>query len=148
MKPETEPIADDKWVLRRVRVERFRTDKTPIISPNAFEPRLPGTKVRDAGTEGIRLYREVCLAARKDILATVAESRRLEYGIVRIPVSLLKTLNLTVEIRRDPRVLGHVIIPELKAADYALDQARLTPIQLRLATVASEDENIVEYPTV
>lgn len=147
MKPETDPITDDEWLLRRVRVERFRTDKTPVISPNAFEPRLPGPKVRDPDTEGISLYRQDCLASPDDILATVAEDKRDEFGIVRVPVTLLKTLHLTVEFRQDSRVLGHVIIPELNAPAYAAGKAPFTPILLRLAEVASEDANIVRRPT-
>jgi hypothetical protein len=143
MKPETDPITDDEWLLRRVRVERFRTDKTPIISPNAFEPRVKG---RDIDHDGISLYRESCLSAPADILATVAEDKRHEYGIVRIPVSLLRTLNLTVESHQDSRVLGHVVIPELNATAYAADRAPFTPTLLRLAEAASEDANIVRRP--
>jgi hypothetical protein len=147
MKPETDPIADDEWLLRRVRVERFRTDKTPIISPNAFEPRLPGPKVRDPDTEGISLYRQACLASPEDVLGTVAEDKRHGYGIVRIPVSLLRTLNLTIVIRQDSRILGHVVIPELNATAYAADKAPFTPTLLRLAEAASEDANIVRRPS-
>lgn len=144
MKPETDSITDDEWLLRRVRVERFRTDKTPIISPNAFEPRVKG---RDIDHDGISLYREACVSAPADILATVAEDKRHEYGIVRVPVSLLKALNLSVQIHQDPRVLGHVVIPELNAAAYEADKAPFTPIKERLATVASEDANIVRRPS-
>ena len=147
MKPETDPIADDEWLLRRVRVERFRTDKTPIISPNAFEPRLPGPKVRDPDTEGISLYRQECLASPEAILGTVDEDKRHAYGIVRIPVSLLRTLNLTIEIRQDTRILGHVVIPELNATAYTADKASFTPTLLRLAEAASEDANILRRPS-
>jgi len=148
MKPETDPITDDEWLLRRVRVERFRTDKTPVISPNAFEPRLPGPKVRDPDTEGISLYREDCLTSREDILATVAEDKRRDFGIVRVPVALLQALNLTVEFRQDSRIPGHVVIPELNATAYAAGKATFTPTLLRLAEVASEDANIVRHPLV
>lgn len=144
MKPETDPITDDEWLLRRVRVERFRTDKTPIISPNAFEPRVKG---RDIDHDGISLYREACLSAPTDILATVVEDRRHEYGIVRVPVSLLKALNLSVRIRSDDRVLGHVVIPELNAKAYNADKASFIAIKEQLAAVASENENIVCCPS-
>lgn len=144
MKDETDPITDDEWFLRRVRVEKFRTDKVPTISPNAFEPRVKG---RDPDTDGISLYRESCLASPDEVLAPVAEDRRHEYGIVRIPYSLLKSHNLTVRIVRDDRVKGHVVIPELNASDYEADKARFTPIKDRLAAVASEDQNILRSPT-
>jgi hypothetical protein len=146
MKPETDPIADDEWLLRRVRKELLSETSTLIVSPNAFKPRVRGPKVREPDVEGISLYREACLSAPADILATVPNDKQHEYGIVRIPVSLLKSLNLTVQIRRDPRVRGHVVIPELNADDYEADKARFTPIYLRLAEVASEDANIVHYP--
>jgi hypothetical protein len=86
MKSETDPITDDEWLLRRVRIEKFRTDKVPLISPNAFEPRVKG---RDPDTDGISLYRAACLADPSEVLATIAPERMHEYGIVRIPVSLL-----------------------------------------------------------
>lgn len=143
MKPETDPIADDEWLLRRVRVERFRTDKIPIISPNAFEPRVKG---RDIDSDGISLYREACVSVPTDVLATVAEDRRREYGIVRVPVSVLKALNLSVRSLPDARVLGHVVIPELNATAYDADKARFTPIKERLAIAASEEGNIILYP--
>jgi hypothetical protein len=144
LKLETDPIADDEWLLRRVRVERFRTDNTPIISPNAFEPRVTG---RDIDRDGISLFREACLSAATDILVTVAAEKRHENGIVRIPVSLLFDLKLTVVSSPDPRILGHVVIPELNAEAYQKDKARFTIIKLRLAEVASELANIVHRPS-
>jgi hypothetical protein len=144
MKPETDPITDDEWLLRRVRVERFRNDKTPIISPNAFEPRVKG---RDIDHDGISLYREACLSSATDILATVSAERVHEYGIVRIPVSLLLSLRLSVQSRPDARILGHVVIPELNAATYEANKASFTPIKERLAVVASEEGNIMHRPS-
>lgn len=130
--------------MRRVRVERFRTDSAPIVSPNAFEPRIKG---RDIDHDGISLYREACLSTPADILATVPEAKRCEYAVVRVPVSLLKSLNLSVVIRPDSRVRGHVVIPELNAADYATDKARFTAVKERLAIVASEEGNILIRPS-
>jgi hypothetical protein len=97
MKDETDPIADDEWLLRRVRIEKFRTDKNPVISPNAFEPRIKG---RDPDTDGISFYRAACLNDPSEVLATIASERRHEYGIVRISVSLLKSLQLSVQSNR------------------------------------------------
>ena len=81
MKSESDPITDEEFLLRRVRIERFRYDRTPLVSPNAFEPRIVG---RDPDTTGISLYREACLADPCDILATVPEEKRADYGIVRV----------------------------------------------------------------
>lgn len=144
MKSETDPITDDEWLLRRVRFDRFRKDDIPIISPNVFEPRLTG---RDIDHDGISFYRESCLPNPSAVLATVADSKRHEYGIVRIPVSLLKELKLSVQIRVDSRILGHVVIPELNASSYSKCKAAFTPIKRRLADVASKEEHIVLWPS-
>lgn len=143
MKSEDDPITDEEWLLRRVRVEKFRTDKLPVISPNAFEPRLKG---RDPDTDGISLYRAACLSDPCEVLATITPERRHEYGIVRIQVSFLRSLNLSVVSKPDERVKGHVVIPQLNADDYQSDKARFTPIKVKLAAEASKDENILRRP--
>jgi hypothetical protein len=143
MKSEVDPITDDEWLLRRVHRERFRTDRVPVISPNAFEPRVKG---RDPDTDGISLYRAACLADSAQVLATIAPQRMREFGIVRISVSFLKSLNLSVQSRPDERVAGHVVIPQLNARDYASNKAQFTPIKEKLATEASKEENILRQP--
>lgn len=143
MLSEDAPITDDEGLLRRVRMERFRTDRAPIISPNEFEPRIKG---REPDTDGLSLYREACLADPREVLATVAPERRHEYGIVRIPVSVIRALSLTVVSRPVAPINGHVVIPELNAQDYAADKARFTAIKLALAVEASKDENMVRWP--
>lgn len=143
MKAETDPITDDEWLLRRVRVEKFRSNKTPIISPNAFEPRIEG---RDPDTNGISLFREACLNDPLDILATVPIENRDSNSIVRIPVSLLHELGLTVEISLDSRVVGHVVIPEMNSVAYSGNQGSFTATKLALAEKASENGNIVRKP--
>lgn len=143
MKSETDPITDDEWLLRRVRIEKFRTDKVPIISPNAFEPRVKG---REPDTDGISLHRAACLADPSEVLATVAPERWHEYGIVRVSVAFLTSLGLSVRSTPDAQVKGHVAIPELNAADYQAEKARFTPIKEKLATEASKAENIVRQP--
>ncbi len=144
MKPESEPISDDEYLLRRVHRDRFRSDRAPVVSPNAFEPRIKG---RDPDADGISLFREACVAAATDILATIPEEKRNEYAIVRVPVTLFKDLGLTARPVPDDRVLGHVVIPELNAADYDADKTRFTPVKLALATAASEDAAVVQRPT-
>lgn len=143
MKPESSPITDDEYLLRRVHRDRFRSDRVPIVSPNAFEPRVKG---RDPDADGISLYREACVATATDILATIPEEKRAEYAIVRVPVALLEGLGLTVRPVPDDRVLGHVVIPELNAADYDADKTKFTPAKLALATAASGDAAVVQRP--
>src|SRR5262249_6731677 len=122
---------------------RFRTAQAPIISPNAFEPRIGG---RAPDTDGISLARAACLADPTELLATVSPERWHEFAIVRIPVALLSSLGLSVERKPDPQVKGHVVIPELNASDYAADKARFTPKKVGLAVEASKDQNIVKRP--
>lgn len=144
MKAESDPVTDDEWLLRCVFHDKFRTSKVPIISPNAFEPR--GKNARQPDTDGISLYRAACLADVSDVLAPIAEDKRALTGIVRIPVALLQTLGLSVEIKPDV-VRGHVVVPELREALYFADKSKFTPIKLALAEEASKDENIVRWPT-
>jgi hypothetical protein len=139
MKAETDSITPDEWLLRLVYQDRF-TNRVPVISPNAFEPRV---KSRYPDTDGISLYRKDCLNDPADALLAVAEEKRPLTGIVQIPVSLLTDLSLTVRPAPDV-VPGHVVVPELSAEAYSLDKARFTPIKLRLAEVASE--NILRRP--
>jgi hypothetical protein len=143
MKAETDPITDDEWLLRRVHFEKFKTDEVPIITPSAFDPRIKG---RDPDTDGISLFREACLADPVEVLATIPSDNRHLQGIVRVAVSFIKSLGLSVESKPDERVKGHVVIPELNAAAYKANKARFTPIKLSLATEASKEENIVRWP--
>jgi hypothetical protein len=144
MKDESEPITDDEWLLRRVRVEAF-TQKRPDqpLSPNAFEPRVKG---RDIDTTGISLYRLSCLREPTDVLVTVPLEKRDQVGIVRVSVQTLKRLGLTVRSEPDARVAGHVCITELNATDYAADKSKFTAVKEALAAEANQTENIVRYP--
>ena len=144
MKNEADPIADDEWLLRRVHKSRFKTNKTPIISPSAFEPRIEG---RDPDTDGISLYRLACVASPDDILATIADNKRADQGIIRIPVAAFRQLGLGIDSKPDPQIPGHVVIPQLNSATFAAAKATFTPILLDLALLASRDENIVRQPS-
>lgn len=144
MKDEGDPITDDEWLLRRVWNKRFRTDKTPIVSPNAFEPRLTG---RDRDADGISLYRAECLDDPTDILATLDPARRPETAVVRVRVSSIRSWGFSVRSKPVPEIKGHVTIPELNAGDYEADKGRFTPIKERLATEASRDENVLQHPS-
>jgi len=144
MKSESEPIADDEWLLRRVWWERFRSQTTPIISPNAFEPRTGG---REPDVDGISFYRAACVSDSNEVLATVAADKRPKYAIVKIPVALVRTLGLSLVAKQDSRIQGHVVIPEINAIDYARDKARFTAIKNAFAIEASRTENIVKRPT-
>ena len=146
MKLESDPITDDEWLLRRIPAVRVRLNKTPIISPNAFEPLMPGPKVRHPDIDGINLYRMACLSDPNEVLATVDPSRHSEFAIARIPISLIKMLQLTVVPIFDSRVPGHVVIPELSTNFYNSNEPRFKIILAHLAAVASEPANLLLRP--
>jgi len=54
------------------------TNRAPIISPNAFEP-------RKAETDGISFYRRECLSDPADVLVPFAEDKRPRYAIIQSP---------------------------------------------------------------
>lgn len=141
MKPETDPIAEDEWLIRLVWHDRF-TDRTPIISPNSFEPR---TKGHHPDVDGISLFRRDCLNDPTDALLAIPEDKRSQYGIVQIPVILLADLKLSVKPSPIETVRGHVVVPEMSASAYSANKTQLKPVMLRLAEVASE--NIMRRPT-
>ena len=143
MKSEADPITEDEWLLRRVYKDRFRSEKVPVISPSAFEPRI---KSREPDDDGISLYREACLFSPEDVLTNVADHKRDSFGIVRLPVRAFYDLGLTIESKPDDRIPGHVVIPGLSASAFAASKQSLTPILLGLARLASEEENIVRDP--
>jgi hypothetical protein len=141
MKPETDPITDDEWLIRLVWEDRF-TARVPIISPRAFEPR--GGKYPD--TDGVSLFRYACLNDPTDVLCVIGESKRSRYGIVRIRVNILAGLTLTVRASHIDEVPGHVVIPELNITAYNdnANKAFFTSTMLRLAEEASA--NILRRP--
>src|SRR3989442_552368 len=114
MKAESDPITEDEFLLRLVWEDRV-TSKAPIISPNSFEP-------RPNETDGISFYRRDCLKDPADALVPIAPEKRDRYAIVQIPVSTLRSLNLTVEPRPRSDVPGHVVAPELNVTDYLVNK--------------------------
>jgi hypothetical protein len=141
MKAETDPISPDEWLLRMVWEDRF-TAKVPVISPRTFEPR----DGRHPDTDGLSLFREACVPNPTDVLVVIAEDKRAKYGIVRIPVSALGGLGLTVDRKPRSDVPGHVVIPELNITAYQnpANKAFFVSTQLALAVIASA--NVVHTP--
>jgi hypothetical protein len=138
MKGDADPITDEEWLLRLVWKDRV-TQRVPILSPNAFEP-------RDNETDGISFFRLACLNEPEDALLPIHEAKRDSYAIAKISVSILKTLSLSV--KPDPRadVAGHVVVPELNISDYKANKSKFATIKLRLAETAGA--NIVRHPPV
>jgi hypothetical protein len=145
MKTEDEPISDDEWLLRRVRIERFQNNREPLISPNAFEPRISG---REPDSDGISLYRNACLSSPEEILSSLPVEKRGENGNVRISAGFVRSLGLSVRSMPADGIPGHVVILELNATAYSADKSRFIAIKRELAVEASRAENIVHFPAV
>ncbi len=131
MKDQSEPITGDEWLIRLIWEDRV-TDRVPIVSANAFEP-------RPNETEGISFFRRACLQDVADALIPFAEEKRARYAIVQVPVTLLEELGLTVRADAIVAVPGHVVVPEINITAYLGDKARFAPIKARLAEIASEN---------
>lgn len=76
--------------------------------------------------------------------------KQAQYGIVRVRVAFIKSLSMSIEIKPDDRILGHVVIPEMNSARYEDKQIKVSikQIMLKLAEEASKDENIVRQPQI
>jgi len=146
-KRETDPIADDELLLRRVWIDKFRTAKVPYISPSAFEPRITG-KFPD--TDGISLYRLDCLTQIEDALRTIQdEAKKRKTGLVGlelIEIKVLIEMKLTVRISPNEEILGHVVVPELNCTDYEKDRERFKKTLFALAVKASSPQRIFRDP--
>jgi hypothetical protein len=122
MKPETDDITSDEWLLRRVHGQWFPRKKGEPFRQSAFAPRDPTKNNPDHN--GISFHRLDCVAAPVDVLGLIEPTKRKAFGIVRVQVCEFLSANYSVE--RDPddnpdlakRILGHVVIPEINTKAY------------------------------
>lgn len=151
-KRESDPICDDELLVRRVRVERFKSDRIPIVSPSAFEPR---TKGDSQDVDGISLYRLDCLESVSDALRTISDDiKRQQTGVVAIQVlevRSIRSMKLSVaesyeDESKPDRIAGHVVIPELNSSAYSADKTLIKQAMLDLATYASASDRILVTP--
>jgi hypothetical protein len=152
-KQESDPISEDELLVRRVRVERFRSNKVPYVSPSAFEPR---TKGDSQDVDGISLYRLDCFESALDALRTIAiETKRMETGVVAIQVlevRSIRAMKLSVtesyeDVSKPDRVAGHVVIPELNSREYASKKNDMKQAMFALASYASAADRILVKPS-
>lgn len=152
-KRESDPISEDELLVRRVWVERFRSDKVPFVSPSAFEPRTTGSS---PDVDGISLYRLDCLGNVRDALRTIPDdTKRQQTGVVSIQVlevRSIRSMQLTVaesyedELKPD-RIAGHVVIPELNSKAYSTNKTLIKQVMLDLAIYASAADRVLVIPT-
>lgn len=147
LKDEFEPITDDEWVVRRVPANRFRDHKSPYVSPGAFEPR---TKGEAPDEEGISLYRLACLGGVQPILDFIGDpNKQAMTGFVRLRVSDVRRLGLSIVASKDVNLVGHVVIPELCAEAWRDTEHRRPACRqhiMQLAELASQPDAILRDP--
>ena len=147
MKDQEAPITDDERVLRRVHTDNFMSLDPPRINPYAFKPQLTG---RFPDTTGISFYRQACVADHNHVLSKTDEAKRDKYGIVRIPIAFLKSLNLDVHLDDDhdePIVLGHVVMPGINSDNYTQDKDSVLPKMKLLAGYINEQREFLRLPS-
>lgn len=153
-KRESDPISEDELLVRRVWFERFKSDRVPIVSPSAFEPRIKGNS---QDVDGISLYRLDCLESVLDALRTISdEIKRQKTGVVAIHVLEVRSIHsmkLSVaesyeDASKPDRIAGHVVIPELNSREYAAKKEDMKQAMLELATLASEKDRILVDPVL
>lgn len=147
MKAETDPISPDEFLLRRVHMSKFKSANPPVVIPNAFEPMMP-PKARKPDTTGISLHRESCLNAPEHSLSEIPLEKRGANGLVRLRVSVLVELGVTLIPEKDPEstVPGHVVLHDLRCDEYTRDLKSCKRLMEKLAAEANRPENIVRIP--
>ena len=80
-------------------------------------------------------------------MASISDpKKRKANGVVKLQVSELKSLGLSVEFTPDDTIRGHVSIPELSADAFVEERARCKDLMNKLAELASPEERIVVEP--
>ncbi len=146
MKDQRDPITVDEWILRRVHRDNFISLDPPRINPYAFKPQVTG---RLPDITGISFYRLACVANHEDILAKTEESKRARFGIVRLPISFLRSIALDVETDNDqvePIVLGHVLLSAINSIEYERDKDSVLPKMKALADYVNEHQEFLQLP--
>lgn len=133
---EEEAIGPNEILLRRIHRNNYNANADVGVKRCEFEP-----KERDV--DGLSLYRETCVDAET---LDAAGRQPDNYYIARISVKQITDLGMTVVStpHLDPKVPGHVSIPQLSFAQCAENTPLCKDRQLALAQIASQ--NIVRRP--
>lgn len=148
MKDQGDPITDDEWILRRVHKDSFITINPPRINPYAFKPQITGDY---PDTTGISFYRQACVVELDNILVKTDEAKRFKYGVVRLPIAFLQSMDLDVQRDDDheePIVLGHVILLGITSIGYVKDKDVVLPKMKALADYVNEHQEFLRLPTL
>lgn len=79
-----------------------------------------------------------------DVLSILPDVARPKNGIVRIPVALLQSLGYSVRAKKEDKLPGHVVVPELNIVDYKKNKQHFIAALKTLADTAHS--NIVLRP--
>ena len=134
---EDEPIAQEEFILRLIWRDYFIDGVPPKISERAFRP-------RPDETDGISVFRESCLSDPSEVLNVIAEAKREKYAIVRLSVSDLLAMGLSVESSKIKTLVGHAVVPELNIVALTNDAKQTQKFQIALAEIAKN--NVIRKP--
>lgn len=138
MKDENDPVTPDEFVVRMVWTFSFKVGAAQPVAREAFEP-------RGHETDGVSVFRAVCLITPEQALDVMAPDKRDRYAVVMLPVSEIERLGLTVQPAKIDTVPGHAVLPELNIVAWKADRARWRKVQQELAVIASR--YVVRGPT-
>lgn len=91
------------------------------------------------------MFRESCLSDPIEVLNVIAEAKREKYAIVRLPVSELLAMGLSVESSKIESLAGHAVVPELNIVTLTNDATQTQKFQNALAEIAKN--NVIRKPT-
>lgn len=132
--------SQDVYLLRRIHRDHFKSGQPLEVAPTAFRP-------SKSDTDGLSVSFEAEISALD--LAELARQGAENYGVVRLSLSEIEKLQLTV-IRDDSEDAdaGDALIPEINANAYYRStresKRRLKELGLELARLAND--NIVLRP--
>src|SRR5947209_4144536 len=130
MSPGPTRLGGEESVLRRIHKNQVDPGPPPAVGFTGFRP-------TPEDVAGLSVYRASLVSA-----AEVAAGGRKpgEYYVVRLPVSALNGLGLTVVADEQPGgPAGHALIPELSLEACQRNKLRWREVQVRLAELASQN---------
>ena len=139
MKTEDSEVTSDEILLRLVWHHFFKLGPPVRVALRAFHP-------KSLEIDGISLFRLACLNdAQECLVAIIKSENRTLNGIVGLGVDDIYKLGLSILPSPNPRVAGHVVLPELNSNSWAVEKPIWHPVVEALAELSRN--NILHYPS-
>ena len=137
---ETTEVAGDELLMRRIADRQYRRHRQPPLQEAAFLP-------RKLDVSGISLARRQSTAyphffTPQQLKESVEnKSFRETCGVVEVKKDFVASIGLSVRPEEDPRIPGHVVIPELNHPEWEGDKSTPeTRAQIRIWVAQLVDE--------